>query len=415
MEASFHANKRQSLLEALPEGALAVFFAGEAPRHSADAYYPFFASRNYLYLSGVDFAELVLLLHKTAHGTRETLYILPKDLLKERWAGRRYSAEEARALSGIQDIRYLERFEDEFFALVNGGAVSSLWLDLYKKTPPEPDDTAHRFAAKARAIFPWLELKNVLPQLRALRTIKAPCELEAMKKAEIITKAGILAMMQAARPGMYEYELKAAFDAALTSRGVVTPAFQPIISAGANNFCIHYDQYGGQSRDGDMILNDVGAQWDNMATDVSRGWPVNGKFNKEQAALYTAAYNTSNYMFGIIKPGMPMKAVDETVRRTCFEELKKIGLLQNYEDTGKYMWHGGAHHVGWDVHDIVAQDIEGIRPGMVFCVDVGIYNEEWGIGFRLEDNCLVTETGCVNLSADIPRSVDEIEAAMARK
>jgi Xaa-Pro aminopeptidase len=333
-------------------------------------------------------------------------------MLKERWAGRRYSADQARALSGIADIRYLDQFENDFFTLARGGNVSSLWLDLYKHAPGEADDSAYLFAEKTREAFPWLNIQNILPKMRSLRTIKAQCELEAMKKAEIITKAGILAMMKSARPSIYEYELKAAFDYALTSQSVVRPAFQPIISTGDNNFCIHYDQYNGQSKDGDMILNDVGAQWDGIATDVSRGWPVNGKFTKEQSALYTAAYNTSNYMFSIIKPGMPMKSVDETARRICFDELKKIGLIENYDNIGKYMWHGGAHHVGWDVHDVVTQEMGGIQPGMVFCVDVGIYNEDWGIGFRLEDNCLVTESGCINLSADIPRSIEDIEAVM---
>ena len=160
-----------------------------------------------------------------------------------------------------------------------------------------------------------------------------------------------------------------------------------------------------------MVLNDVGAVWDGMCTDVSRGWPCNGKFSPRQRQLYECAYRTSQHMFSIIRPGMPMADVDRLCHQYCGGLLREIGLLGEEEAPEKYMWHGGAHHVGFDVHDVVAVP-DVVAPGMVFCVDVGIYHEEWGIGFRLEDNCLVTETGCENLSAMTPRTIQEIEDAM---
>ena len=233
-----------------------------------------------------------------------------------------------------------------------------------------------------------------------------------MKKAMTVTKAGIEAMMRASKPGMYEYQYKAEFDHALTVRGVLVPAFTSIIAAGENNFCIHYYSYTGQAKDGDMILSDVGAAWDGMCTDVSRSWPCSGKFSPRQKQLYECAYQTSEHMLSIIRPGMPMADVDRLCHQYCGGLLREIGLLGADEAPEKYMWHGGAHHVGWDVHDQVDMT-RPVAAGMVFCVDVGIYVEEWGIGFRLEDNCLVTEDGCVNISADIPRSLEEIEAFMA--
>lgn len=219
-------------------------------------------------------------------------------------------------------------------------------------------------------------------------------------------------MMRASKPGMYEYQYKAEFDYALAQRGVLAPGFPSIISAGNNNFCIHYYDYRGQSKDGDMILNDVGAVWDYEINDVSRGWPCNGKFSERQKLLYQCAYNTSEYMFRTLKPGIPMKEVDNMVRKYNFEQLKQAGVCSNYEDIGTYMWHGGAHHVGFDVHDVVDAKERLTAPNMVFCVDVGIYHEEWGIGFRLEDNCLITENGCENLSHAIPRTIEQIEGIM---
>lgn len=413
MEASFYQANRKALLDFLPDNSAAVLFSGHAPRQSADAYYPFFCSRNFLYLTGVDFEGFVLYLQKTAGVTAERLYILPHDAMKERWTGRRPTAEEAAAQSGITEIRYVENFEEDFRRAAVNGEFDTLWLDLFLHMPEEEPGETHRFAHSMARRYPGLQIRSLLPQLRRQRTFKKPCEIAAMRQAMTVTRAGILAMMKASRPGMYEYEYKAEYDHALTSRGVLVPGFPSIISAGKNNFCIHYYSYTGQAQDGDMVLNDVGACWDHEVNDVSRGWPCNGKFTKEQAALYECAYRTSEYMFSIIKPGMPMASVDQTARKYCFEQLKAIGKLQSYDEIGKYMWHGGAHHVGFDVHDDVDMT-HPVAPGMVFCVDIGIYDEDSGIGFRLEDNCLVTENGCENLSASIPRKLEDIEAAMAK-
>lgn len=416
MEKAFYIENRRALYDRIPGDALIVAFAGEAPRRTADAYYPFFANRNFAYLTGAGVPNaqgFVFLAEKRGDQANETLFILPPDPHLERWNGRRVKADEARALTGIESVAWVDEFPLRFHKAAVSGQYENLYLDIDRLKPGDPENAADRFAACAAKEYPFLTVRNLLPHLRALRTIKKPCEIDAMRKAMAITREGILDMMRLARPGMREYELKAIYDCALTRNGVLTPAFPPIISSGRNNFCIHYDAYTGPVNDGDMVLNDVGAIWDNECNDVSRGWPVNGKFSREQKLLYTCAWNTSEYMFSVIKPGMPMADVDLTARRFNFEQLKSIGLVREYEEVGRYMWHGGAHHVGLDVHDVVDMT-RPVAAGMVFCVDIGIYNEEWGVGFRLEDNCLVTEDGCVNLSQSIPRSVDEIEAAMRK-
>jgi len=415
MNHTFHTANRQTLYNSLSDGTLLVSFAGEASRISADAYYPFFANRNFVYLTGLGGTEpqgFILLAKKEGGTVEETIFALPPDLLAERWNGRRLPYDEISELSGISHVLPLAEFEGAFHKAVNTGKFQTLALDLERHKPAEPDGAPHRFAKLATERYPQLGIVGYSKQMRIQRTIKMPCEIEAMKKALTITKAGITAMMRASKPGMYEYEYKAVFDHTLTNHGVLRPAFPPIISAGKNNFFIHYDSYMGKAEDGDMVLNDVGACWDNICTDVSRGWPCNGKFSERQRLLYQAAYNTSQYMFALIKPGMPMADVDLLARKRNFEHLKELGLVDTYENAGKLIWHGGAHHVGYDVHDVVDLSMP-VSPGMVFCVDIGIYCEEWGIGFRLEDNCLVTEDGCVNLSADIPRTIEEIEAEMA--
>jgi len=404
MEKTFHMGNREKLAALLPNCAAAVLFSGNEVHKSADAYLLFYADRNFVYLTGIEQKRSVLLLHKDCGGNlTQRLYLLPKDLMAERWTGRRLDAREAEAISGVAEVRSTESFEADFAEL----SFDTLWLDLFKNDPNDMDRPSHIFAREQSG----RDIRDINPLIRSLRLIKQPCEIEALRKAEEMTRAGILAMMRASKPGMYEYQYKAEFDRALGQFGPKEAGFQSIISAGENNFCIHYDAYTGQAKDGDMILNDVGAQWGNLIVDVSRGWPCNGKFTDKQRLLYECALKTSDYLFSIIRPGMKMEDVDKTIRRYNAKLLVEAGVMETEAEVGKYMWHGGAHHIGYDVHDAVIRP-EILAPGMVFCVDVGIYHEQWGIGFRVEDNCLVTEDGCENLSAGIPRTISEIESIM---
>ena len=411
MTAAYHTGNRKRLYENMKPASLLVMFSGREIRKTNDEYYPFFAERNFVYLTGLECRDAVLLAQKDAGGSvSERLYILPPDALAERWTGRRVTPQEAESLSGISDIRPVTAFDAELKALKDSGNFGKLYLDLYKCAPEDRDRPGHLLARQCSG----LEVVDAGIFLRQYRTIKQPEEIAALRRAEGKTRAGILAMMEASRPGMYEYQYKAEFDRALGQFGPEGPGFPSIISAGRNNFCIHYYSYSGQALDGDMVLNDVGAQHQNMITDVSRGWPCNGRFTDRQKLLYECALATSDYMFSIIRPGMRMEDVDATIRKYNFQRLKDAGVLKSYDEIGTLMWHGGAHHIGYDVHDQILRP-EIIAPNMAFCVDVGIYHEEWGIGFRLEDNCLVTETGCENLSREIPRTVADIEAVMRKR
>lgn len=422
MDKAFHTGNRQRLYAAMKPASILVMFSGEEIRKTNDEYWPFFTERNFYYLTGLDSHGFVLLALKDASGTvSERVYILPPDMMAERWTGRRIKPYEAEARSGIRDVRFVDHFEDDLHALCAGGHyaagssdIGQIYLDLFRVSPKDIDRPAHKLLKRVQTEYPYLQVENANTILRKLRLIKQPCEIAALREAERITGEGILAMMKASKPGMYEYQYKAEFDYALSQHGPQGPGFPSIISAGANNFCIHYYNYTGQAQDGDMILNDVGAQYDSLITDVSRGFPCNGRFSDKQKLLYSCALQTSNHLFDIIKPGYSMAEVDGEIHRYNAQLLVDAGVLDKVENVGKYMWHGGAHHIGYDVHDVVARP-EKVAPGMVFCVDVGIYHEEWGIGFRLEDNCLVTEDGCENLSAAIPRTIEDIEAVMRKR
>ena len=415
MNAAYFTRNRTRFYAQMDPDSVVILFSGVEIRRTNDEFYPFFAERNFVYLTGLTCKEAVFLAQKDSSGAvDERLYILPPDPMAERWTGRRVKPYEAENVSGIRDICYTDAFGQDLAALWSEDMVGKVYLDIYRQLPKDISRPSHTLADWFLAQYPQVRILDAGMILRSLRTIKSAEEIAALRYAEKKTKAGILAMMEASHPGMYEYQYKAEFDRALAQFGPEGPGFPSIISAGDNNFCIHYYSYTGQARDGDMVLNDVGAQHNHMITDVSRGWPCNGRFTDKQKLLYECALATSDYMFSIIKPGMRMEDVDATIKRYNFERLKDAGVLQFFDEIGKLMWHGGSHHIGYDVHDFVHRP-EILEPNMVFCVDVGIYHEEWGIGFRLEDNCLVTEFGCENLSADIPRTVADLEAVMRKR
>ncbi len=414
VDREFYRGNRERLYGMMKPGSLLALFSGVEVRKTNDEFYPFYAHRSFVYLTGLEGRELALLAWKDGGGAvTEKLFLLPPDPMAERWTGRRVKPDEAVAVSGVENVGYAAEFEGELHRLATSGRFENLYLDLYRAAPSDRDAPAHRLLRRARSDYPFLKVENADALIRRLRLVKQPCELAAMRQAEAITAEGIKAMMRASRPGMYEYQYKAVWDYVLGQYGPQGPAFPSIISAGRNNFCIHYNAYTGQALDGDMVLNDVGAWHDHLMTDVSRGWPCNGRYTERQRRLFNCALDTSNHMFDLIKPGMPMAEVDREIRRFCAERLVEAGALDDARNVSRLMWHGGAHHVGFDVHDVVATP-EVVGPNMVFCVDVGIYHEEWGVGFRLEDNCLVTETGCENLSAATPRTVEAIEDEMRK-
>ena len=218
MDRMFHTGNRQKLYEQMKPHSLLVLFSGEEVRKTHDEYYPFFADRNFVYLTGITQKEAVLFALKGDTAVEERLYILPSDPMKERWTGRRLTPQEAEALSGISDIRISDDFLSDFHSIAAGGHYSlipqnyeSLYMDVFRMSPADRDTPAHRMLPLVQANYPYLRLENACALVRRLRLIKQPCEIEAYRKAEEITRSGIVAMMHASRPGMYEYQYKAEF------------------------------------------------------------------------------------------------------------------------------------------------------------------------------------------------------------
>jgi Xaa-Pro aminopeptidase len=413
MTNNVHRSRRQKLYEQMNEGEALVLFAGSSVRKSADASYPFFANRNFYYLTGIVQRDSVLLAVNNNGEIEETLFVHEKNPMAERWHGYRISQEEASQYSGVENIRNVGQFDNALKGVLGQGSVSTLWYDFDKFDVGLLDAKQNKHSAAIQSAYPFVSFKNAYGAICAARTIKDADEISRIREAMCITRDGIHGMMKAAKAGMYEYQLEAVFNKVLADEGVRSPAFDSIVSGGQNNFYIHYEEPMGMLNDGDLILTDVGAKKNEYVTDISRAFPVNGKFTGQQAEVYNIALKVNKELMELLVPGaVSFDDIENHAKRRVGEELVAAGYLGKDEDVSKYYWHRGTHHIGLDVHDVGPAG-KAIAPGMVFTIDVGIYIPEKNIGFRVEDNVAITETGYEHLSSEIVREVEDIEAMMS--
>ncbi len=412
MDPRFHSENRRRLAAHMTSHDAMLFFSGEPVRKTADEDFPFFDNRNFLYLTGIKQEHSALLLHKEGDLIRECLFVTRPDLEREIWTGRRFTEEEINEISGIEAVEGIENLNRTLDALLSSQPAMTLWLCLDSLKSERSFDIEREFAKQIQNRHPHIAIKNSYPLLAAMRKIKAPEEVEAIRRAMQITGAGIRRMMRIAKPGLMEYELEAEFLYELAKHGQRRTAFPSIIAGGERIFYLHYANPMSVLADGELILSDVGAAYDEYCTDISRVFPANGRFDERQAQIYKIACEANRAVLEQVRPGLFFPELNRICREVCFEGLKALGLLDDFADIRRYVWHGAVHHVGLDTHDVGGYD-EPVTENMVFTVDAGIYVREWGIGLRIEDNVLVTADGCENLSAAIPATIEEIEAFMA--
>ena len=414
MDKSFYIKNRQRLAEHMADNEAMLFFSGESQRKTADEDFPFFVNRNFLYLTGIKQERSALLIQKKGGLVSECLFVTKPDLEQEVWTGRRLTEAEINETSGVEGIESIDNLDHTLKWLFASRPDMTLWLCFDTLAPERSFDIEREFARQVQGRHPHITIRNSYPLLGAMRKIKAPEELDAIRKAMQITDAGIRRLMRVAKPGMMEYELEAEFNFELAKHGQRRTAFPSILAGGERIFYLHYANPMSAISDGKLILSDVGAAYDEYCTDISRVFPANGRFSERQAQLYQVAYAANRAVMEQVRPGVFFPQMNRTCREASFDGLKALGLLDDIADIRKYVWHGVTHHVGLDTHDVGGYD-EPMAENMVFVVDAGIYVREWGIGLRIEDNVRVTADGCENLSAAIPATVEEIESLMATR
>lgn len=414
-----YAARRRRLLENKSENSAVIIFSGTAPMKSRDEAYPFAADRNFFYLTGIERENMILVMQKNYSGEySETLYIEPYDEFWAKWVGGRMRAAEATEISGIENVVSVETFYDKLNSLVDstrGLGKLKIYLDLWRYRKDQADTPAHTLAALLQKKYPAVAIEEITGDMAALRVIKDEEELKLMRVAQEHTRKAIEEMMAYCKPGMNERELEGAFDFALMKQGVRNHAFASIVAGGARATTLHYAENNQVVNDGELVLIDLGSAYENYCADISRTFPVNGKFTERQKELYNTVLEAQKIVIENAKPGLSMRDLNQMVIDYYETRLDDLGLRKDGKGVKDYYYHGVSHQLGLDTHDINTQRESVLRPGMVITVEPGIYVEDEAIGIRIENDILITETGSVDLSVDIPRTVEEIEAVMAGK
>ncbi|MVX67137.1 M24 family metallopeptidase [Clostridium chromiireducens] len=413
MDKSTYIENRKRFIETIENNSIIILFAGKPCKKTGDELYQFTPNRNFYYLTGIQEQEHILVLSKSKDIINEKLFLKDIDLDKELWNGKTLRDSEGREISGIQDVVYIKDFNSYINRLVKGAEEINLYLDLDREDIDEADSIANIFAKEIKDKYPQLTIKNFSSKIAPLRMIKSEQEIAEMKKAIEITIEGVKSLMRNAKVGMKEYELEAYFDFECKTKGVKDFAFRTIAAAGKNATILHYVENNSEIKDGDLILFDLGAQWNLYNADITRVFPVNGKFADRQKEVYEAVLRVNKAVIDRIKPGIDSKELNIWARDLIAEECIKLGIIKEKSEVTKYYWHSIGHSLGLDTHDLGIHGREFIfTEGMVFTVEPGIYIGEESIGIRIEDDILVTKDGCEVLTKNMIKEISEIEEFM---
>ncbi|PFH78695.1 aminopeptidase P family protein [Bacillus nitratireducens] len=414
MKSTFFTQNRERLVKTLPDESITILFAGQAPHMSADGHYKFVPNRNFYYLTGIDEPNVIFMLKKFGNSVEETLFIEKSDPVMEKWVGKTVSNEEAEKISGIKKVVYLDSFEKTMANTLFTENVKQVNLDLELREWSGTETKTLAFAKHVREQYPHITIGNVYPNICELRVFKTEEEIEIIKEAIAVTKEGIYNVLKHAKADAMEYELEAHFDFTLKSSGIKHHAFNTILASGKNATVLHYEDNDAQIQNGDLVLLDLGAQKDYYNADISYTFPANGTFSSRQKQIYNIVLKALKETTELIKPGLKFAALNEHTKKVLAEECKAIGLIQEDEELSKYYYHGVSHFLGLDTHDVGTYKDRVLEEGMVITIEPGLYIEEESIGIRIEDDILVTKDGHENLSKDIIREVEEIEAFMSK-
>ncbi len=413
---------RKKLIKFLKNNSIAIVNSNDEIPRNGDQTFPYRQNSDFFYLTGIEQEKSILLICKDCKNKefKEILFIIKPEKTLEIWEGHKLTKEEAKNISGIKTVKYIE----EFSAVLREIILTSENIYLNRnenikfETPVPYKDI--RFANEIKEKYPLHKYERLAPLITNLRLQKEPEEIELIKKACEITTSAFHKVLKFVKSGVKEYEIEAEITAEFIRNGAGGHAYQPIVASGKDNCVLHYISNDKVCKNGDLVLMDFGAEYGNYAADTTRTIPVNGKFTERQKEVYNAVLRVMKKATKLIKPGNTINKVNEKVNRMIEEEFVNLGLVEKKDindkkrrDTVrmKYFMHGNSHFMGLDVHDVGTKDTV-FKPGMVLSCEPGIYIEEEGFGIRLENDILVTENGQIDLLADEPIEVEDIEKLM---
>jgi len=454
--------RRARLMELLGPEAMLVLWSAPVRNYSHDIDYEFRQSSNLYYLTGIEQEETALVLMPGNATRKEILFIKEKDPVREHWQGRMLGRDEATTRSGIATIHLATEFEpfvntilarrpyglarygpsaefNVFFeALASAKARLALVLDP-KPTIAGPIDGALEFANRARERFFGFSIQDAAPFVERLRQVKTPYERAVLEKSVAISNEAHLAGMRAARPGVYEYEVKAAIEYVYTARGASGWGYPSIVGSGSNATILHYHEGTRKMEAGDLLLVDAAANYQYLTGDITRTYPVGGTFTPAQREIYGIVLEAQEEGIKVARAGARLTEIHQKTVEVVKAGLLRLGLITDASGDQYRHWftHGASHYIGMDVHDVGSSE-RPLEAGMAFVIEPGIYIRDGvlenlpktaenaafvskvqpafdrfrHIGIRIEDSFLLTETGLKRLSEGVPRTVEEIERFM---
>ena len=420
---SFYNNSRKAFMAELKPKSLAVFNSNDIYPVGADSTLPFEQHRDIFYLSGIDQEESILVLFPNAYEKkqREILFIRKTDEHIAIWEGAKLTKAQAKDISGIQTIFWLEDFEAVLQKLSTQCDTFYFNTNEHYRQSVETETREDRFIKWCKKQYPAHSNAKSNPILQKLRSIKADEEIEQLQTACDITEKGIRRLLSFLKPGIWEYELEAELVHEFLRNRSKGFAYEPIIASGINANILHYTQNNQQCKAGELVLLDVAAEYGNYSADLTRTIPVSGVFTKRQKEVYNSVLRVKNEATKLLIPGMIWKDFHLEVGKLMTSELQGLGLLdkadiqnENPENPAykKYFMHGTAHHLGLNTHDYGLLHLP-MEANMVFTVEPGIYIPQEGFGVRLEDDVVVQKSGApTNLMKNIPIEVEDIESIM---
>ena len=426
LSSSFYRSNRARFMDAISQGGLAVFNSNDIYPISADSTMPFQQHRDIFYLSGIDQEESVLLLFPDAKNSnhREVLFVKKTNNHIAVWEGAKLSQKEATNISGIQTVLWTDDFNSLFNQLTKEAKSIYFNTNEHYRANIETQTREDRFIEWAKKKYPTHQHEKSNFILQRLRSLKHKEEICQIQQAINITEKGFRRVLDFVRPGVWEYEIEAEFVNEFIKNRSKGFAYSPIIASGRNSNVLHYTQNNSKCQSGDLILIDVGAEYGNYASDMTRTIPISGKFTPRQRRVYDAVRKIGEESMQLLVPGTLIKEFNQEVGKIMSSALIDLGLLDkkdlNIKDKKnpaykKYYMHGTSHHLGLDTHDYGLIE-EPIEPNMVLSVEPGIYIPEESFGIRIEEDVVVQEKGGpINLTKNIPKDPDEIEFLMSSR
>ena len=426
IDAALYVNNRKNFVSRMESKSLAVFNSNDIFPISADSTMPFQQHRDILHLSGVDQEESILVIFPDASTEKhkEVLFLKETSELIAIWEGEKLDKKNAFEVSGIKTVYWLQDFPTIFKQMMAEADGIYLNTNEHLRANTEVQTREDRFIKKVKQDYPGHKVYKSAPIMHKIRSIKDPIEIALMQKACDITKSGVNRLLKFIKPGVWEHHIEAELVHEFLMNSSKGFAYTPIVASGKNACVLHYIENNQECLGGDVILLDVGAEYANYASDLTRCIPVSGRFSERQKNVYNAVLHVKKEAEKLLVPGIMMADYHKQVGHLMEEQLVNLSLItlddiknQNpdWPAYKKYFMHGTSHFIGLDTHDVGLWNAP-IEAGMVFTCEPGIYIPEEGLGIRLEDDLVVQKSGApFNLMADIPIEVEEIEDAMNSK